>query len=685
MDMNKTFHTICVAHMQAELFVDPNSNTAKTFSTTVSEMLTTGIKSGEVVPLNVNLFEMNQVEEAFRFLASGKHIGKVVIKIRDEKDEPTPTNHLYSCVAQTFFDPTMCHLVIGGLGGIGLELIHWLAEKGAKNIAITSRNGVVTAYQKLSLQKLRNMQVRVEVIQKDATTEESARAIIEKASELGPIESIFNLAVILCDADFKNQTIRTFELACKPKVHTTFYLDRVSRQLCPDLKYFVCFSSAVSGKGNRSQTNYAFGNSALERICDQRRRDGLHGLAVQYGAVADVGIVAEIIGTKEVNIVGSLPQRIHSCLEVLDKFMQMPYSVCSSAVVANVKAFSSQSKDEIFIKICHILGIQDSATLDPDATLGEVGLDSLLAVEIKQRLEADYDIMLSNQEIRNLKIKDVKNIENVRNAVKKNEGLKTSEGDFRMHLLKAPKQFCVNLNTNTGMPIYIFPSFDGNFDDLKKALENLSRPVIGLNWTKEMDEYKNVQQVAARYICEMNKVCDNISKYDLVGYSFGGLIAFEVARQLQQKHGKNSVRTLTLIDGAPKQVQKIYCHQAELNHFHDENLKQVEMINEFAIMFFKLEINAVLKNELLKLTSKKKRFEKVCQLIKLQAGIECDADQLEAAVNRYYKKLNITLTYEPETKLEGDLFFFKAEEECQTLKSIVSQDYQLSEVINDTS
>ena len=84
-----------------------------------------------------------QVEEAFRFMAAGKHIGKVLIQIRDEASHSLalPAIRRFAC------NPEKSYLLIGGLGGFGLELAGWLAERGAKHLVITSRGGVRSGFQ----------------------------------------------------------------------------------------------------------------------------------------------------------------------------------------------------------------------------------------------------------------------------------------------------------------------------------------------------------------------------------------------------------------------------------------------------------------------------------------------------------------------------------------------------------
>ena len=63
--------------------------------------------------------------------------------------------------------------------------------------------------------------------------------------------------------------------------------------MCPHLRHFVVFSSVVSGYGNAGQTNYGMNSSIMEHICEARIRDGLPGLAVQWGPVGDVGIMVQ--------------------------------------------------------------------------------------------------------------------------------------------------------------------------------------------------------------------------------------------------------------------------------------------------------------------------------------------------------------------------------------------------------
>lgn len=78
----------------------------------------------------------------------------------------------------------------------------------------------------------------------------------------------------------ENQTPEDFATVCAPKVDGTKQLDIVSRKECPELDYFVAFSSVSCGRGNAGQANYGLANSAMERICEARQALGLPGVSL---------------------------------------------------------------------------------------------------------------------------------------------------------------------------------------------------------------------------------------------------------------------------------------------------------------------------------------------------------------------------------------------------------------------
>lgn len=228
-----------------------------------------------------------------RFMATGKHIGKVLLKIRDEEPQKVcqPVLKTVAAVPRTYMNPDKSYILVGGLGGFGLELAHWLISRSAKHVVLTSRSGVKTGYQALCIRRWRENGANVVVSTADATSAKGAEELINEARKLAPVGGIFNLAAVLRDALIENLTEKEFREVAAPKIEGTKNLDEVSRKLCPELDYFVAFSSVSCGRGNMGQTNYGLANSAMERIAEQRQASGLPGLAIQWGAIGDVGLI----------------------------------------------------------------------------------------------------------------------------------------------------------------------------------------------------------------------------------------------------------------------------------------------------------------------------------------------------------------------------------------------------------
>ncbi|GFW30822.1 fatty acid synthase [Trichonephila clavipes] len=300
-------------------------------------------------------------------------------KIRSEEPQinaaPTPVRVLAS--PHTLFNPEQSYVIIGGLGGFGLELSQWMVERGAQHILLTSRSGIRTGYQKLCMNRWKKQGVNIIVSTENTVNMNEAKLLLQKATSIKPVGGIFNLALLCCvkfinhslsllhfifkilrDAFIENQTVRNFEEVCAPKVTSTANLDALSRDLCPHLQWFVCFSSVSCGRGNAGQTNYGYANSIMERICEQRTSQGLPGLAIQWGPIGDVGVLQDTVGS-DVVLRGTISQSIRSCLSVLDKFLQQKHPVVLSCVPYLQEEISSSktSKYSILSAVGKIFGL----------------------------------------------------------------------------------------------------------------------------------------------------------------------------------------------------------------------------------------------------------------------------------------------------------------------------------------
>jgi len=123
-------------------------------------------------------------------------------------------------IPRTTFHPHKSHIIVGGLGGFGLELAQWLVDRGARYLVLTSRVGVRTGYQDLRVRQWRQAGVTVLVSTRDVSDANETRELIRDAASLSRdgVGSVFNVAVILRDGLAVNQTAAVWSFANKPKV-----------------------------------------------------------------------------------------------------------------------------------------------------------------------------------------------------------------------------------------------------------------------------------------------------------------------------------------------------------------------------------------------------------------------------------------------------------------------------------
>ena len=299
-------------------------------------------RNGCVKPLNTTVFKSSEAEKAFRYMTTGKHIGKIVLKMRDEEKNKNPLKIISPAEqmitnTKTYFDANKVYIITGGLGGCGIELVHWMMYMGARKFLLTSRTGLKTDYQKFIINRLtvfgenhRFFNVKIHISKNDCLTVESTQRVISDASQFGQIGGIFHLSLVLNDCLVEKLSYEKFCESIDTKYKVFNHLDVESRKLSYSLDYFVVFSSISCGKGNSGQTNYSFGNSLCERICEKRRKDGLHGLAIQYGPVGDVGVLEN--SDQMLSLTTFQKQRINSCCDVLDKLLAVKQPIVTSFV-----------------------------------------------------------------------------------------------------------------------------------------------------------------------------------------------------------------------------------------------------------------------------------------------------------------------------------------------------------------
>lgn len=271
------------------------------------------IDAGLYRPLPYRVYPAARVEEAFRLLARSRHLGKIVVTLDDVPVEATP--------APLQLDSDGTYLVVGGTGGFGARAAAWLARRGARRLALVSRRGAAHPEAAATCAALDALGASATVHALDAGDEAAVAALVADLARGGtPLRGVVHAAMVLDDAALADLTPERFRAALDPKLRAGIVLDRVTRTC--DLQLFVAFSSATTFFGNPGQANYVAGNLFLESLVRERRAKGLPGLAVAWGAIDEAGYVARSAGLadamRHLGVRGLTP---HEALAALDDLL----------------------------------------------------------------------------------------------------------------------------------------------------------------------------------------------------------------------------------------------------------------------------------------------------------------------------------------------------------------------------
>ena len=182
------------------------------------------------------------------------------------------------------------YLVTGGLGALGLRVAEWLAEQGAGTIALLARRSPSAEIEK-QLAAIRGKGANVLTLQGDVTDAASLKKALRQIPKDAPLRGVIHAAGVLADGVLADMTLDQLDRAMLPKVQGTWNLHTAT--LDAPLDFFVMFSSVASILGSPGQANYAAGNAMLDALAHARRAAGLPATAINWGPWAGSGMAAE--------------------------------------------------------------------------------------------------------------------------------------------------------------------------------------------------------------------------------------------------------------------------------------------------------------------------------------------------------------------------------------------------------
>ncbi len=386
-----------------------------------------GFARGELQPLARETFDLRDARTAFGFLAQAKNIGKVVLTIPSrDADDPADAARIRS---------DRSYLVTGGLGALGQIVARTLVDEGARHLILAGRSAPGESA-RATIAALEESGATVETAALDIGDRGAVAKLLESIRRSdAPLAGIVHAAGLLDDGMLAQQSAERFRSVLRPKISGAWWLHDLTADDSLDL--FVGFGSMVSLVGNAGQSAYAAGNAFLDGLAWHRMRQDRPALTIDWGPWADAGMAARLdersrsrlaqIGLRPLDPergatifrqlvagddaqVAVLPVSWRKFLAqyradgpppFLEGFVRGDASGARarSAILDELAAAPAGERSGRLLRfldqqLSQVLGFSSTGQIEARQSFSDLGIDSLLAVDLKNRLESTLDVSL---------------------------------------------------------------------------------------------------------------------------------------------------------------------------------------------------------------------------------------------------------------------------------------------------
>ena len=351
---------------------------------------------------------------------------------RLERHLPAPEQTAWS------FSKEASYLITGGLGGLGLYLAKYFVESGVKQLILMGRSQPSPEVLQ-QIKELEQKGSKIHVFLGDVANEKDISSLFQKIESSFPtLKGVIHAAGVLRDKGIPHLCPEDFQSVFAPKVLGTWNLHSASKNLALD--FFVTYSSTASILGSKGQANYAAANAFLDSLAGYRKSKGLPILNINWGGWDEIGLGASLPNSFKKQLQSQGIQMIspHKGLRILkyllsikeadalvlpirwsrffqfhagqstppllENFMEQsastgqqgPFEQSPEFWAAERAKQSAATLPDFFLRYFKEQAAQVLGSTQPlpseGQSLGNLGLDSLMAIELRSRIRKHWSL-----------------------------------------------------------------------------------------------------------------------------------------------------------------------------------------------------------------------------------------------------------------------------------------------------
>ncbi|MDC0707023.1 amino acid adenylation domain-containing protein [Stigmatella sp. ncwal1] len=323
------------------------------------------------------------------------------------------------------------YLLTGGLGALGLHVARWMVERGARHLVVMGRKEAGSAAQE-ALKTLRQAGAQIRLEQGDVSQPGDVARVLAAIAQSGPpLRGVMHMAGVVEDSMLQQQDWPRFKRVLAPKLQGSWNLHQQTKEM--DLDFFVLFSSSSALLGAAGQGNYAAANAFLDSLAHHRRALGLKAVSINWGPWSGGGMAASFVGSEQrrwvdwiepaqgLELLGWALETGQAQVAVLpvdwakyfQRFGEAGTTKFLSRLLEETRGGAAKSRqpkllerlkgltrnrqqdvllEYVYHQVTQVLGLDPSRPLAGNQRLFEVGMDSLLAVELRNRFQSTLGV-----------------------------------------------------------------------------------------------------------------------------------------------------------------------------------------------------------------------------------------------------------------------------------------------------